>query len=162
MILLLAMCLLSPTALGYPEPGYDDPVCDNHEDMPQHRDYQRMFATIGEYESESVDDIVIKLMCRDHQIEECCSYGPNYGPGSPDRIIEVGTNKTFLQRFEPIMEKIEEVIEIETERYKENSHRKKECPYWVSLEETRAFHDHRGNYTFKIITFLSNIIFVRA
>ena len=161
MILLLAICLLSPTALGYPVPGYDDPVCDNHEDMPQHWDYQRMFATIGEYEREGVDDLVIKWMCRDQHIEECSGYGPHYGPGSPDTMVEVDTNKTFLQRFEPIMKKIEEMIEIETEIYKKNQnyHRDKECPYWTSLEGTMAFHDHGGNYFFKVSAFIENIIF---
>jgi len=160
MSLLLAICLLSPTALGYPGSGYPGsgypgPECENTDNMPEHRDYYSMFATIGEYEKESLDDLVIKWLCRDFGIRECSGYGPNYGPGTPDHLVEVDTNKTFLQRFEPIMKNIEEDIERETARYEANYEYtgNYECPYWTSLVDTTAFHNHQGNYTFKVAVF---------
>merc|ERR1719312_285538 len=174
MILLLAICLLSPTALGYRGPdyydygrgpgyydygGYDDPVCNNPEKMPRHREYQRVFAMIGEYEKESVDELVIKLMCETTDLEECNGYRRHYGPGRQDTPVEVDTNKTFLQRFEPIMKNYEGFIEYETARYNEHNHREKECPYWTKLEGTMAFHDHRGNYRFKVSSLFSNIFY---
>merc|ERR1719317_534329 len=157
MILLLAICLLSPTALGYPGPGYHDPhpECENTDNMPEHSYVWGMFATIGEYEKESLDDLVIKWLCRDFHIRECSGYGPNYGPGTPDHLVEADTNKTFLQRFEPIMKNIEEDIERETARYEANYKYigKYECPYWTSLVDTTAFHNHQGNFTFKVAAF---------
>merc|ERR1719233_1257836 len=162
MILLLAICLLSPTALGYEGPGYidyggyDDPVCNNPEKMPRHREYQSVFAMIGEYEKESVDELVIEYLCSQTDLEECNGYRLHYGPGSQDTPVEVNTNKTFLQRFEPIMKNYEAVIEWETARYKKHNDR---CPYWTSLEGTMAFHDHRGNYGFKVSSLFSNIFY---
>merc|ERR1719431_2221998 len=96
----------------YPGPGPDhNPVCENPDNMPQHTEYLWMFARLGQYGKESVDDIVIKWLCKFRKMEECIGAGPGYsinGPGPRDmQLTEVNTNKTFLQRFEPIVKNIE-------------------------------------------------------
>merc|ERR1719431_1033673 len=129
--------------------GRLDSECLNTDHMPGHFHFYTIARQLGSYGRQSVDDMVIELLCMfaiSYPHETGCVH---HGPSDNQHYNKANTNKTFFQRLVPLIQNIEENLNRSSEYIRR-------CPipnwnpadYIPDMEDTleRYYHTYGETY----------------